>query len=93
MTCGLAIAVCSQILVDAAAAADELGLRARSSPACRASSSTHSMPCFSMYLLARLAGRNVDAFAAAVEDLRLVPLGVDLDFVVVGRLAWRDLAR
>src|SRR5262249_52265502 len=33
-----------------------------------------------------LVGRDVDAFAASVENLRLVFLGVDLDFVVVGRL-------
>ena len=42
-------------------------------------------------LAARLAGRNVDPFAPAVEDLGLVLLGVDLDFVVMGRLALRDL--
>jgi hypothetical protein len=33
--------------------------------------------------LARFAGRNVDAFALAVEDLGQVLLGVDLDLVVV----------
>ena len=38
-----------------------------------------------------VARRNVDAFALAVENLRLVPLGVDLDFEVVGRLLLADL--
>jgi len=37
-------------------------------------------------LLAAFAGRDVDALALAVENLRPVLLRVDLDFVVVGRL-------
>ncbi len=41
-------------------------------------------------LAALFARRNVDAFALAVEDLGLVPLGVDLDFEVVRRLARAD---
>jgi hypothetical protein len=40
---------------------------------------------------AAIAGRNVDAFAPAVEDLRLVELRIDLDLVVVRRFALRDL--
>ena len=43
-------------------------------------------------LPARLAGRDLLPLAAAVEDFGLVALGVDLDLVVVGRLAPADLA-
>jgi hypothetical protein len=39
---------------------------------------------------AGIVGRDVHALAFAVEDFRVVFLGVDLDFVVVGRLAERD---
>ncbi len=35
--------------------------------------------------------RNVDTLAPSVQDLRVVPLGVDLDLVVVRRLAAGDL--
>ena len=42
-------------------------------------------------LAGRFAGRNVVAFAAAVEDLGQVSLGVDLDFVVMRRLARGNL--
>src|SRR5262245_31053894 len=38
------------------------------------------------------AGGNVDAFAAAVDDLRLIALGVDLQLEIVGWLPGRDLA-
>ena len=41
--------------------------------------------------LAQAVGRDFDAFAAAVEDFGQIALGVDLDFVVVGRFAFRDL--
>ena len=44
-------------------------------------------------LLSLFAGRNVFAVALPVDDLRLVPLGVDLNFEVVRRLpaatSWR----
>ena len=42
-----------------------------------------------MYSCPFFARRNVYAFAFAVDDLRLVPLGVDLNFEVMGRLSWR----
>ena len=42
-------------------------------------------------LVAQAVGRNLDALAPAVENLGQVPLGVDLDFVVMGRIALRDL--
>ena len=83
--CGLAIAVCVQILVDAAAAAGELRFELdRHSRAVRLIDPLDAVLLAIGFAL--LTRRNVDAFAVAVEDLRLVPLRVDLNFVVVGRL-------
>ncbi len=52
--------------------------------------STHSIPCLAMAAAPLVAGRDVDAFAAAVENPRLVLLRVDLNLVVVGRLLGVD---
>ena len=49
------------------------------------------MSVFFDSFVAQAVGRNLDAFAPAVEDLGHVPLRVDLDFVVMGRLALGDL--
>ena len=81
-----------EILVDAAAAADVLGFQLDRHPR-----AVRLLDPFDAVLGDRAPplspGRDVDPFAAAVENLRLVLLGVDLDFVVVGRLLGVDLAR
>ena len=74
-----------EILVDAAAAALVAGLQLDRDP--RAVVQLDPLDAVLLDdLVAHVVGRNLDAFAPAVEDLGQVALGVDLDFVVVGRL-------
>ncbi len=78
-----------QVLVDAAAAADELGFEFDGHPGAVRLVDPLDAMLFDV-VGALFAGRNVDSFPFAVEDSGLVLLGVDLDFVVVGRFPGRD---
>ena len=73
-----------EVVVDAAAAALVAGLQLDRHP--RAVVDVDPLDAvFLDGLAARVVGRDLHAFAAAVEDFGPVPLGVDLDFVVMGR--------
>ena len=78
-----------EIIVDAAAAALVAGLQLDRDP--RAVVDVDPLDAVLLdQFVAQAVGRNLHALAPAVEDLRQVPLGVDLDFVVMGRIAaWR----
>ena len=79
-----------EIIVDAAAAALVAGLQLDRDP--RAVVQVDPLdPVLLDQFVAQAVGRNLDALAPAVENLGQVPLGVDLDFVVMGRIALGDL--
>ena len=79
-----------EIIVDAAAAALVAGLQLDRDP--RAVVQVDPLdPVLLDQFVAQAVGRNLDALAPAVENLGQVPLGVDLDLVVVGRIALGDL--
>ena len=80
-----------EIVVDAAAAALVAGLEFNGNPR----AVLDALFPFDAVLVDQFrpeaVGRNLDAVAPAVEDFGHVPLGVDLDFVIMGRIALRDL--
>ncbi len=75
-----------EILVDAAAPAVELAFQLDRHPRAVVEFDPLDAVFFDV-LGAGVFWRNILAFATAVQDLWHVALGVDLDFVVVGRLA------
>ena len=80
-----------EIIVDAAAAALVAGFQLDGDPRAVLDALLPLDAVLLDELLAQAVGRNLDAVAAAVEDFGHVPLRVDLDFVVMGRIALRDL--
>ncbi len=74
-----------EILVDAAAAALVAGLQLDGDPRAVLDALLPLDAVLLDELVAQAVGRNLDAVAAAVENLGHVPLGVDLDFVIMGR--------
>ena len=80
-----------EIIVDAAAAALVAGLQLDRDARAVLDALLPLDPVLLDELVAQAVGRNLDAVAAAVENLRHVPLRVDLDFVIMGRIAPRDL--